>query len=157
MKTVALSVLALLLSTSAVAQEGPRDPMQPPPAMLPATAPGTSGTAELTPVVARHLMVIDGVRWVIEGGRRRGVGDLLGSARIERIEDSAIVVRQGRQLQRLPLFVGVVKKPVPEPLAAATAAPLSSPARAADAATRTALAPEACANRPSCMQRPSEP
>jgi hypothetical protein len=153
---------------NAYANEAQRDPMLPPPVMRPAAVPGGASAADAAPVLARHLMVVDGVRWVIDGGRRRGVGDLLGGARIERIEDSAIVVRNGKQLQRLPLFVGVVKKPVPEPVpepvpvAAALAAPVQSPppsatATAANAATRTARAPAACDARPSCMQRPGDP
>jgi hypothetical protein len=163
MKTTATAVLTLLLAASAGAQEGQRDPMQPPPALRAAAAPGGSAPADAAPVVARHLMVIDGVRYVIDNGRRRGVGDLLGSARIERIEDSAIVVRNGKQLQRLPLFAGVVKRPVAEPLppsintkSTTTPAGATTAARPA-AATQTAQALTACADRPPCMQRPGEP
>ena len=155
MKTAAIALLNLMLLASAAAQDAPRDPMQPPPALRPAAAPGGSAPAQAAPVVARHLMVIDGVRYVIDNGRRRGVGDLLGSARIERIEDSAIVVRNGRQLQRLPLFAGVVKRPVAEPPPATGAT--HTGARPADSVTRTAQALPACADRPSCMQRPGEP
>jgi len=137
-----------------------RDPMLPPPDARPAAAPGAAPGSAALPQ-ARHLMVVDGVRYVIEGGRRRGVGDLLGGARIERIEDSGIVVRQGRQLQRLPLYVGVVKRPVTEPAAAVNIAPVPArparSARAADAAPRTAQALAACDARPTCMQRPGEP
>jgi hypothetical protein len=39
--------------------------------------------------VVQHLYTVGNQRWVIQGGRKRGVGDLLGDARIERIEDSA--------------------------------------------------------------------
>ena len=107
------------------------------------------------------------------------MGDLLGGARIERIEDSAIVVRNGRQLQRLPLFVGVVKTPVAEALprpisvpvpvretapTAALGASNSSPgpgpgpsAPPAGIATRTAQAVPACNDRLSCMQRSGPP
>lgn len=150
---------ALLLTGGAAAQDGPRDPMQPPPAMRPAAPPGGPAAAEPPAVVARHLMVIDGVRWVIDNGRRRGVGDLLGGARIERIEDSAIVVRNGKQLQRLPLFAGVVKRAVPEPTPASADTGTGTPtvARPADNATQTAQALAACADRPTCMQRPGDP
>jgi hypothetical protein len=163
MKTTATGLLALLVLASAGAQEAPRDPMQPPPSLRPAASPGGSATAEPPPVVARHLMVVDGVRYVIDNGRRRGVGDLLGGARIERIEDSAVVVRNGKQLQRLPLFAGVVKRPVAEPLPSSTthtttpAGSTTTGARANDAATRTAQALTACADRPSCTRRTGEP
>jgi hypothetical protein len=146
MKTAAVALVNLMLLASAAAQDAPRDPMQPPPALRLSAAPGGSAQAETTPVVARHLMVIDGVRYVIDNGRRRGVGDLLGGARIERIEDSAIVVRNGHQLQRLPLFAGVVKRPVAEPTPAIGAA--HTGARLADSVTRSAQALPACADRP---------
>lgn len=154
-----LGLSGLLLMGSAMAQEGPRDPMQPPPAMRPAASAGGQAAVEPPAVVARHLMVIDGVRYVIDNGRRRGVGDLLGGARIERIEDSAIVVRNGRQLQRLPLYAGVVKRAVaePAPAIATTGAGIPTVAGPGDTTTQTAQALAACADRPSCMQRPGEP
>ena len=159
MKSTVIGLLALLLGWTAAAQDGPRDPMQPPPVLRAAPAPGAGATAEPAPMVARHLMVVDGVRYVIDNGRRRGVGDLLGGARIERIEDSAIVVRNGKQLQRLPLFAGVVKRPVADarPTTAPVMAVAPAAAPAADRVTLTARALTACADRPSCMQRPGEP
>lgn len=160
-----VTVATLLLAADATAQDGPRDPMQPPPALRAAAAAGGSAAADSASVVARHLMVIDGVRYVIDGGRRRGVGDLLGGARIERIDDSAVVVRNGRQLQRLPLFSGVVKRPVVEPVPAPvpattttnTTATAVTGIRPADTPKRTAQALSVCADRPTCMQRPGEP
>jgi hypothetical protein len=159
MKTATAAILALLLAARVGAQEGPRDPMQPPPALRAAAATGGSAPADPAPVVARHLMVIDGVRYVIDNGRRRGVGDLLGAARIERIEDSAVVVRNGKQLQRLPIFAGVIKRPVAEPVlnSSHTTSPTHTGVRPADNATQTAQILTTCADRPSCMQRPGEP
>jgi hypothetical protein len=52
-------------------------------------------------------------------------GDLLGDARIERIEDTAVVVRQDGALRRLPLYGDVQRRPAPE-----SAAPLALPAGA---------------------------
>ncbi len=119
-----------------------RDPMRPPlAARAPAVAPaGAASAADAALPSARHLLVVDGRRYVIDAGRRRQVGDLLGGARIERIEDSAVVVRSGAGLQRLPLFAGVVKRPLGEPGAAA----LPEPSRPAPApAPRTERAPRA--------------
>jgi hypothetical protein len=39
---------------------------------------------------------------------------MLGDARIERIEDSAVVVRQDGTLQRLPLYGDVLRRPAAE-------------------------------------------
>ena len=162
MKTAAIGLLNLVLLTHAAAQAGPRDPMQPPAAPRATTATGGPGATEPPPLaVARHLMVVDGVRYVIDNGRRRGVGDLLGGGRIERIEDSAIVVRNGKQLQRLPLFTGVVKRSVAESASATASISVTATAptgtRPADPATRTAKALVACGDTPPCMQRPGDP
>jgi hypothetical protein len=113
-------LLAVAFAAAAPAQPL-RDPMQPPPgfaapAVAGPAAPRPAAAPEAAPLPAvRHLIVADGQRWVVDGGRRRGVGDRLGDARIERIEDTAVVVRQGGTLQRLPLFAGVVKQPKDTP------------------------------------------
>ena len=91
----------------------PRDPMRPVLVAPPPPGPrsGTVNTDARPPVSARHLMVIDGRPYVIEAGHRRAVGDMLGTSRIEKIEDSAVIVRTGGgSLQRLPLFAGVIKQ-----------------------------------------------
>lgn len=119
--------LALAGGGAAVAQEGAgaalRDPMSAPPGANTA-APGngrnrgagaTGATAAAPAVVqVRQLLVVDGQRYVIDNGRRRAVGDWLGSARIERIDDSAVLLRQGSVQWRVPLFAGVTKRPVAE-------------------------------------------
>ncbi len=125
--------LALLLGAlgAATAQaQALRDPMLPPPAARAATAavtPAAPADAASAPAV-RHLLVMGEQRYVVDHGRRRAVGDLLGGARIERIDDDAVVVRQGTKQLRLPLYAGVVKQ--------APAAPAPAPKPEA----RTALA-----------------
>jgi len=102
-----------VFATANPAEDGPRDPLQPPAAARPAPLAADGGAA---PVMApRHLMVVDGTRYVVDNGRRRKVGDMLGDARIERIDDSAVHVRQAGTLQRLPLYGGVVKRTLTEP------------------------------------------
>ena len=112
---------ALLLGASALAQpasgpprNGVRDPMRPPAAPTAPAAASAAAEAPSLPAV-HHLLVIGDRRWVVDGGQRRGVGDLLGGARIERIDDDAVVVRQGKALHRLPLHAGVRKLPPTEP------------------------------------------
>jgi hypothetical protein len=104
-----LLLAAALPLIAAESPRGLRDPMQPP-AVARAAAPASADTAAPVAVTARHLLVVDGRRYVVDGNRRRGVGDLLGDARIERIEDAAVVVRTATGTQRLPLFGGVVKQ-----------------------------------------------
>ena len=108
-------VLLLAVALPLTAAESPRslrDPMQPPVTARPPAA-VTEAVAPQN-LSARHLLVVEGRRYVMVGNRRRGVGDLLGDARIERIEDAAVVVRNAAGTQRLPLFGGVVKQAVPD-------------------------------------------
>jgi hypothetical protein len=116
-----------------------RDPMQPPPDARPAT-PSGPGAAAAAPEPARHLMVIDGRRYVVWGGRKRGIGDPLGDAQIVAIEDNAVTVRQDGALHRLPLHGAVQRRPAAESpaLAAPAAAGLRRPARPADGAVSLA-------------------
>lgn len=129
-----------------------RDPMQAPAAAAAAAQPRGSAPAPAEPpaVSVRQLLVVDGQRYVVHGGRRRAVGDWLGDARIESIEDSAVVVRRGGQRQRLPLFAGVTKTVVAAPgdAAADTATP-DTAAATPTLATRTALAPASRTASPS--------
>lgn len=125
-----------------------RDPMQAPAAAAAAAAqPRGSAPAPAEPpaVSVRQLLVVDGQRYVVHGGRRRAVGDWLGDARIESIEDSAVVVRRGGQRQRLPLFAGVTKTPVALPDTALPDTAAATPTLA----TRTALAPASRTASPS--------
>jgi hypothetical protein len=101
-----------LVTANCYADDLTRDPLQPPPAARP--APLAEGGSAAAAVAPRHLMVVDGIRYVVDNGRRRKVGDSLGDARIERIDDSAVYVREAGTLQRLPLYGDVVKRPLAE-------------------------------------------
>ncbi len=70
-------------------------------------------------------MVIDGRRYLIVGGRRHAVGDTLGNARIEGLDDSSVWLREGGLLRQVSLFRGVAKRAVPA-AASASAPPASS-------------------------------
>lgn len=75
-----------------------------------APGPAQAASGGVAPRVARHIMIVDGQSFVIEGGRRRKVGDTRGGARIERIEEQAIWLREDGALQRLPLFGPVIRR-----------------------------------------------
>lgn len=107
-----------------------RDPMQPPARRAAAVAAPAAASAPL-PVV-RQILVIGDNRYVVDQGRLRRVGESIGGLRIERIEDAAVVVRDGTTLRRLPLFAGVAKR-APTPEAAPAASPVP-PAAASPAA-----------------------
>jgi hypothetical protein len=120
-----LACSAAMANADAAGRPPARDPMLAPAEARPAAAAAATPASAAAPAPARHLMVIDGRRYVVWGGRKRGVGDLLGDARIERIEDTAVVVRQDGALRRLPLYGDVQRRPAPE-----SAAPLALPAGA---------------------------
>lgn len=101
-----------------------RDPMQAPavPAAVQPAASAGAAASESGEAPVRHLMVIDGRRYVIEGGQRLGVGDRLGDARIERIDDGAVWLRDARGVRQVSLFGGIVKRPSRDDEAASSAA-----------------------------------
>lgn len=107
-----------------------RDPMVPPLSIArPAAANLETGGPSEPPPPPQQLLTVDGRRYVVDGRRRLGVGDALGNTRIERITDSAVWVREGNTVTRLPFYAGVVKQSVPLLPAATAPAPQSTPAR----------------------------
>ncbi len=124
-----------------------RDPMLPPPGLqATARSADASAAAPMTEVTPRHMMVIDGQRYLIVGGRRLAVGDALGSARIERLDDSSVWLREGGALRQVSLFGGIVKRPVPA-MAAASAPSVSREARKAPRATTASSSSSNSPNR----------
>jgi hypothetical protein len=133
-----LAAATLVFGSDAAGQAGPtRDPMVPPAAAQASAARPLPDVAPVAPAALRQILVVDGRRYVIEGVRRRGVGELLGGARIERIDDDAVWLRQAGSLQRVPLFGSVTKKAALEsaPPALAALAARSGPTSLARAST----------------------
>lgn len=128
-----LAPLALCCSVAALAAEPLRDPLQPPVSARPSAPGGDTAAAAPAAPVLRQILVVDGRRFAVEGTRLRSVGERFGGARIERIGDDAIWLRDGAGLRRVPLFAGITRQSVPE--AAASAARPSS-AQALARATR---------------------
>lgn len=108
---------AVLLCVGAVAQgmepAGGRDPTLPPaqfkapPAATAASA--AASAADLTPIV----IVSGGRHYLMDRGRRLGVGDLYGTARIARINDNGVWLREADSLQHIPLHGTVTSQAVP--------------------------------------------
>ena len=69
-------------------------------------------------VAIRQVVFADGRAYVVQRGRRYGIGELLDGARIERISEQAVWLREAGQLRREPLYGGVEKR-VPAPAAPA--------------------------------------
>lgn len=138
MKAACALLLACGLGAVAAAAEPPRDPMQPPAAALPA-APASAASAPAGDAMPRHIVVAGGVRHLVDRGRRLAVGDLLGAARIERIEADAVWLRDAQGLRRVPLYPGVTRRAAIDPLPPASA-PRRSPVRSpTDSPTKDVL------------------
>jgi len=77
------------------------------PAALQAPAASAANAAANTLPTPQQIMIVDGKAWLVIGSRRYGVNDKLGDARIQRIEESAVWLRDAQGVHRLPLFEGV--------------------------------------------------
>lgn len=86
-----------------------RDPTQPPGA-------GVSGGASANSrgdAPTWSVIVVDGKRHVATGTRLYAEGQMLGRARIERITETDIWLREGQSLRKVPLYPGVQRRSVP--------------------------------------------
>lgn len=100
--------LALWLATPACAQ-ALRDPTQPPGV----TPGGTAPSARANQGGAWSVIVIDGRRHVAVGTRLYAEGQTLGRARVERITETEVWLREDRTLRKVPLYPAVQRRNVP--------------------------------------------
>lgn len=123
---VAAVVLGAMLALTCTAQtaNAERDPTMPPVRAQAAQRIGAA-SAPRPDATPRHVMTVNGQRLLIDQGRRLAVGDLLGAARIERIDDGAVWLREDGVLRQVSLFGGIVKRPVNATATAAASAPPS--------------------------------
>ena len=116
-------VAFLLVATLPVgAQDLPRDPTVLPGALRSAlAASAASGAAAPEPAdhTIRQVVLAGGRAYVVHRGRRYGVGEQIDGARIERITEQAVWVREAGQVRREPLYGGVEKR-APAPATAAS-------------------------------------
>lgn len=117
--------LLLYLALPALAQtpapDTGRDPTDWPPALRGALAAATAASqaGETAPATVIHQVVlVDGRAYVVQRGRRLAVGDMLDGARIERITEQAVWLREGGKRRREPLYGGVEKRLPPSTPAA---------------------------------------
>lgn len=112
-------LLAAALAAPAQTQDVPRDPTAWPEALrsaVAASAPASGVEPEREGI--RHVVFTNGRAYVVQRGRRYGVGERLDGARIERISEQAVWLREAGQLRREPLYGGVEKRPSAPPPAA---------------------------------------
>ena len=127
MKTIGFLWLACAglgcLASAGAASE--RDPTRAPEAAWAASAPATrpatgnaAGPADIDAALQQRL-VLDGRPYLVERGWLRGVGDQLGTARIERITEREVWLRQNGELHKWPLYPNVQMLALPDAPASA--------------------------------------
>jgi hypothetical protein len=109
---VRVGVMALLLlACSAMAQEA-RDPTLAPPEA--SAAPGEPGKP--APAAGMAVVVQDGKPHLVVGTRLVAVGQKMGNARIERITETEVWLREGKQLRKLQRFSGIQRTVAQDPV-----------------------------------------
>ncbi|MDP3650442.1 MAG: hypothetical protein Q8R67_02045 [Rhodoferax sp.] len=108
-----VALLLLLLSLRIAAQEL-RDPTLPPSEM----GAGLGAKANAEPLGAQGMAVIvrDAKSFLVVGTRLYAAGQKVGPARIERITETAVWLREGKVLRKVPRFAGIQRSaavPVP--------------------------------------------
>jgi len=124
MKPLLLAMLCALLAPPSRAQDTARDPTA-----LPATLRSAIAASQAASAASgaedgrdgiRQVVFANGRGHVVQHGRRYAVGQSLDGARIERITEQSVWLREGGQLRREPLYAGVEKRPpAPAPKASA--------------------------------------
>jgi hypothetical protein len=92
-----------------------RDPTQPPVTETPA-APGTSSAASSVQTGGMAMLVRQGVPYLVVGTRLYASGQTVGQARIERITETEVWLREAGAVRKVQLFGGIQRqasKPVP--------------------------------------------
>ena len=84
-----------------------RDPTQPPAGYA---APVGAPRDPIEAFKPEHLMMVDGQRYLVWQGRRYRVGDTLQGARIERLEESEVWLRNEGGLRKLALYPRIEKR-----------------------------------------------
>ena len=84
-----------------------RDPTQPPAIHFPSVGTARLPGDNFKPV---HLVSVGNARYVVWNSKRYAVGATLEGARIERITESEVWLRNVSGLRKVPLFTGIEKR-----------------------------------------------
>lgn len=85
-----------------------RDPTEPPAAFRARPAAPGARSEALRP---EHLVTVGDKRFLVWKGRHYGVGDSVQGARIERIEETEVWLRQDGELRKVGIYAGIQKAP----------------------------------------------
>jgi hypothetical protein len=123
MKSLLFPLLLLVMPLAQAADE--RDPTTLPPALRSAiaaaqAASSAASSVEPTDTAIRQVVFAGGRAYVVVRGRRYAVGEQLDGARIVRITEQAVWLREAGQVRREPLYGGVEKRLPPAAAPAAS-------------------------------------
>ena len=85
-----------------------RDPTQPPAINFPTVGGARLPEDNFQPV---HLVSVGNARYVVWNSKRYAVGATIDGARIERITESEVWLRNASGLRKVPIFTGIEKRP----------------------------------------------
>lgn len=134
-----------------------RDPTQAPPEARPAAAASgaTAGSAARAASDVVSVIIRDGQPYVASGTRLYRQGDILGQARIERITETEIWLRESGAVRKVPRFAGVERRvALPDCPPAPVPSPAASEAAAVPAVTK---APRVARAKPRPAEKTSAP
>lgn len=125
-KVIQPVLLLWVLLSSGVHGQALRDPTQPPSEM----GAGPGAAASIGPLGSEGMAVIvrEGKPFLVVGTRLYAPGQSVGSARIERITETEVWLREGKELRKLPRFAGIQRSAVAATPACGPAVPKTSKA-----------------------------
>lgn len=103
------TALILVTLCAAAPAQALRDPTQPPAAAAPGSdgAPVSDGPLGDDGIA---VVVRNGKPMLVQGTRLYGVGQMLGKFRIERISETEVWLRQGKDLRKISRFAGIQRR-----------------------------------------------
>lgn len=104
---IALALAGMMVLSATAIAETLGDPTRPPAALIPAQS--ASATAHAAPAL-QSVLISHGRRIAIINGKEVRVNDLYNGARVVKILESEVVLRNGRDVQVLKLFPDVDKR-----------------------------------------------
>ncbi len=123
--TYAWLVLTLVAGSAGVRAQAARDPTVPPAGASSAAVPAAATRSPVLDAAYVAVIVRDGRPHLVVGTRLVAQGQMLGQARIERITETEVWLREGKTLRVKPVFAGIERRVAG---AAAPLAPCAPPA-----------------------------
>lgn len=149
MRSQRMGIILILMAGPAVwsgaGAQSQRDPTLPPPALTQQGAAGPSKARTEAPEKSMSIIVVDGQPHLVVGSRLYAQGQKLDGAQIERITETQVWLRHGRELRKLQVFAGIQRSAV-EPAGAVAVCPPSQ--NASEGATTSPASGAACERRP---------